>query len=62
MPLVARFELDYTGEEAQVNEWTNFSKFFKNNKKGILTKEDIKTNTQQKKPAGHAAVLIGYDS
>lgn len=41
MPLVAKFELDYTGKEAQVNEWTKFSKFFKNNKKGILTREDI---------------------
>ena len=55
-PVVARFYL--TGAQ-----WDQFDKFFKNNKKGILTESYLNsTHHSTSEAGGHAVVLTSYDA
>ena len=60
-PMVARFRLEYK------TQWDKFSKFFKNNKKGILTRNDVEmdkevTEEEKKGSGGHAVILVRCES
>ncbi|XP_068747385.1 uncharacterized protein [Montipora capricornis] len=55
-PVVATFYLT----EAQ---WDRFDQFYKENRKGILTKSYLNSKTDsENKPVGHAVVLTSYDA